>query len=216
LEPGQAGEKEIKMSKYDYPDVLVIGVNAAHVRVPRLQKSVPAEFGEMLSREIARGEWVLDGATPVNSVGQGVEDYLDHLISTRPHWEIPATVIDDQDDTWESGSLEKQGERWKALRKFHPTDAATTKAMAAEAALYGAKFGSTQKGVKPGTKKPDDNDGAPLPHRNPWHPNFPGTPEDRLAAQTSILTMKNGGGSKAARDLAFAAGVTISGQPLKR
>jgi hypothetical protein len=204
------------MAEYPFFDVVKAGIDAANVRVPRLQKGVANEFGAMLSDQVKRSEWTrLDGSA-VNLVGQDVYQYLDHCVAARPFWLVPATVVDAADTTWLEGSLEAQGKRWRELKAFLGSDAATNAAMAAEAALYGVKPGTTQKGTKPGTRKPDDSSGAPPPHRNPWHPDFPGSPEDRLAAQTSILTMKNGGGSKAARDLAFAAGVTISGQPLKR
>src|SRR5437868_806734 len=137
------------MAEYNYTDVVRLGINAANARVPRLQISASREFGEMLSREVAAGEWVQDGEQVINSVGQPPEQYLDFLISSRPHWEVPATVVDAGDDVWTSGSLTKQGKRWRELKAHLGSDAAADKALAEEAALYGVVPGSTQIGVKP-------------------------------------------------------------------
>jgi hypothetical protein len=202
------------MAEYRYLNVVNLGRNAANVRVPRLQKSVPNEFVEMLSREVAAGEWMHDNGSAINSTGQTVEEYLDHLISTRPHWEVPATVVDAADDTWTSGSLAKQGKRWKELRAFLGSDKVTDAAMAEEAALYGVVPGSTKIGVKPGEKQPEDNgeSGGPSAHSNPWSPKWHGTPAQAEAEKARLIRRL---GTKAAASIAKSAGYSVLGAKLK-
>jgi hypothetical protein len=198
------------MAEYHYIDVVKKGITAGHVRDPRLQKSAIAEFGRFLSDEVNAGEWSQDGDEAINSKGQNVEEYLDHLISTRPHWLVPATVVDAADDTWTSGDLTKQGKRWKELRAFLGNDNSTNAAMAAEAALYGAVPGSKKIGVKPGTQKsdPDVKEAGPS---NPWSSKWRGTPAEALTEQTRLIRL----GSKVATNMAKAAGVSVFGTKLK-
>src|ERR1700676_397017 len=103
------GQRRISpMPEYKYPDTVRLAINAANARTPRLQPSAVREFGEMISKEVSNGDWsVFDGA-PINPAGQNVEESLDFCVSTRPHWEVPATVVDAADDTWTSGNLSKQ------------------------------------------------------------------------------------------------------------
>jgi hypothetical protein len=206
----EADQKQEKiMAEYNYVDVVVLGVNAANARVPRLQKSACSEFGEMLSREVATGEWVQDGEQVINSTGQTPEQYLDSLISTRPHWEIPATVVDAADDTWTSGSLTKQGKRWRELKSYLGSDAAADKALAEEAALYGVVPGTTKIGVKPGDveKESGGKTGGPSPS-NPWNDKTRFTPAEADAEKARLLKTL---GTKACASLAAAAGKTVLG-----
>jgi hypothetical protein len=198
-------------AKYEYVDVVRLGINAGNARIPRLQRSAVTEFGELLSIEVQRGEWSQDGHSALNAVGQSPEQYLEFVLTTRPHWEIPATVIDAADDTWTSGSLAKQGERWRTLRAHLGSDAVTNAAMAEEAAAYGARFGSTVKGVPPGSAKGEEKPAAGL-SSNPWSDRFNGSEEQRLAKMASIIKT----GTKFASDMARSAGKTITGAPLKR
>jgi hypothetical protein len=201
-------------ARYDYIDVVKLGINAAHARVPRLQKSAVAEFGEILSREVAAGEWPQDGGEALRSTGHNPEQYLDFLVSTRPHWEIPATVVDAADDTWTSGDLTKQGKRWRELKAFLGSDAAADKAMAEEAAHYGVKPGTTQKGVKPGSVDDTGKKSAPSAglSSNPWSDKFNGNEAARAAKMASIIRS----GTKFAASMAASAGKTITGAPLRR
>jgi hypothetical protein len=64
-------------------------------------------------------------------------------------------AVNAADETWTSGSLQKQGERWRTLRAHLGSDAATDAAMREEAALYGVKPGTTQKGTAPSSVKED-------------------------------------------------------------
>lgn len=200
------------MPEFNYVDVPLRGINAARARSPRLQASAIAEFGEMLSDEVARGQWTIDNDNePVNAKGASVEEYLNILVSTRPHWEIPATVVDDADETWLSGNLTRQAERWNKLRAFLGNDAATNAAMAAEAAQYGAKVGSTVPGVLPGTK-PDASTNV-KGASNPWDVRaWKQGEEARQAKMASIIRQ----GTRFAASMAASAGVSITGTPLKK
>jgi hypothetical protein len=207
------------MPEYKYPDVVRLGINAANARVPKLQKSVAAEFGAMLSKEVADGEWNMFDGQAIHSKGQNHEEYLEFLITNperpRPHWEeppLPPSATDAADETWTSGNLSMQGKRYNELKKFLGSDAATLAAINAEAALYGTKMGSTKPGTKPGTKPAAGNgDGAPNPYTNPWSPKFKGTPEEAVTAQLRIIKS----GAKLAENLARSAGVSVFGRPLK-
>jgi hypothetical protein len=199
---------------YDYIDVVKLGINAGNARVPRLQKSAIIEFSQVLSREVAAGEWQQDGEGALNSAGQNVEQYLDHMISTRPHWEVPATVVDAADDTWTSGDLTKQGKRWNELKRFLGSDAATNAAINAEAALYGTKMGSTKKGTKPGDKKSDgDADLKSAGPNNPWSEKYRGTPQEADAEKARLIRTL---GTKGAASIAKAAGYTVLGAKIAK
>lgn len=202
------------MAEYNYVDVVKLGINAANARVPRLQTSAGREFGEMLSREVAAGEWSQDGEQVINSVGQNPEQYLDFLISTRPHWEIPATVVDAADDTWTSGSLTKQGKRWRELKAHLGSDAAADEALAAEAAIYGVVPGSTKIGVKPGDieKESGGKTGGPSPS-NPWGDKSRFTPAEAEVEKARLLKTL---GTKACTSMAAACGKTVLGAPLRK
>jgi hypothetical protein len=198
---------------YEYTDVVRLAISAGHARTPRLQKSATAEFGQMISHEVAAGGWPqVDGDEVINVAGQTIEQYLDHLISTRPHWEVPATVVDAADTTWLDGSLAAQGKRWKELRAFLGNDAATNAAINAEAELYGAKFGTTQKGVKPGTK-PTEGEVKASPN-NPWHPQYlkRHSPQEADAEKARLIGTL---GTKGAASIAKAAGFSVFGAKLK-
>jgi hypothetical protein len=210
-----SNEEETPMSTFQYIDVVMLGINAANARVPRLQKSAIAEYGAILSREVTAGKWQQDGEQAINATGHNPEEYLDFLISTRPHWPIPATVVDAADDTWTSGNLSKQGNRWRELKAYLGSDEAADKAMAEEAALYGVKPGTTQKGVKPGTVDDTGKTSAPSTglSSNPWAGDkFNGNEAARAAKMTSIIKQ----GTKFAASMAACAGKTITGAPLKR
>ena len=201
------------MSTFNYIDTVKNGLNAGVARTPRMHKSAVAEFGRILSGEVSAGDWSQDGDDrTINSTGQTVEEYLDHLISTRPHWLVPATVVDKADDTWTSGDLTKQGKRWKELRDFLGNDAATNAACSAEAALYGAKMGSTVKGFKPGTK-PDDGEPTAGPS-NPWSDAYEKRMGIEEARETRGRLMKTRG-LPACTAMAKAAGKTVTGVKLK-
>jgi hypothetical protein len=206
------------MPEYKYFDVVKHGVNAARVRDPRLQDGVANEFAGMLSAEVARDEWTQIDGTAVNVKGMSVEQYLDHLVSTRPFWLVPATVVDAADTTWTSGSLAEQGKRWRELRDYLGSDKAADKALREEAAIYNTVPGSTKPGIRPGyaeKKKAGQafgrEDGPPL-SSNPWSDTYRGTPQEALAEQTRIIKT----GSERARTMAKACGVSVFNVPLRK
>src|SRR5579863_10235884 len=99
--------------EYTILNVPLVGRNLAASRSPRLQPSVPAEYGDMLSREVQMGEWTVDpeNGEPLNAKGQTIKDHLEFCISTRPHWLLPAILEDEADEVWTSGNLTLQGKR---------------------------------------------------------------------------------------------------------
>jgi hypothetical protein len=201
--------------EYRYLEVVKIGLAAAQARVPRLQASAIAEFGDILSRQVARGDWVQVGEDIVTAQGQDVIGVLEEMLATRPHWLVPAEVVDAQDDVWTSGNLEKQGQRWKEIRAvFQPGregDALATKALREEAALFGTVPGSTKPGVKPGEKAVEDVPTKIPGANNPYSDAFRGTPAEKTARIASLI---KSGGTKLAASLARAAGKTVTGEPL--
>src|ERR1700690_3351370 len=83
--------------KYAILNVPLLGRNLAASRTPRLQPSVPEEYGDMLSNEVAMGAWTVDpeNGQPLNSKGQTLTDHLEFTLKTRPHWLMPAVLEDE-------------------------------------------------------------------------------------------------------------------------
>lgn len=200
------------MADYIYIDVVKLGIDAGHARVPRLQKSAVNEFGEMLSREVKAGQWTRDGDEALNAEGLTVEAYLDVLLSTRPHWAVPAVLVDAADETWLSGSLTKQGARWRELKAYLGSDKAADEAMAEEAARYGVTPGSTKKGIVPGSESDDKDNKQKAGGSNPWSDKWTLSEQAREEKIASII---RGLGTKAAASMAASAGTTI-GRPLRK
>jgi len=201
------------MAEFVYPDTVKRVIQAASARVPRLQPSFIKEIGEVVSQQVTAGDWPGDEAgNPLNSAGQNPEDFVDHYTSTRPHGEIPAVLADPADDTWTSGSLTKQGKRWRELKAYLGSDKAADEAMAEEAARYGTVPGSTKPGVKPGEKQADEKSSAPSPS-NPWNPKTKFTPQEALAEQKRLLRTL---GAEACIREAAKCGVSVFGVPLRR
>jgi hypothetical protein len=198
---------------YEYLNIPVLAGNAANAHVPRLQPSAIREFVEMISDEVAAGKWVNDRGEPITDAGATIEEYLEALVKERPHWLVPEVVIEESDTTWESGSLTKQGDRWRKLRAQLGSDAAATKAMQEEAALYGTEFGSTKPGVKHGSadSKKDDAPKGGGPN-NPWSDKWSQGDAARYAKQANIIKAD----LKMAASLAAVCGKTVTGGPLKR
>jgi hypothetical protein len=204
---------------YKILNVPLLGRNLAASRTPRLQPSVPAEYADMLSREVEMGEWSVDPETgePINSKGQTIADHLEFCIKTRPHWLMPAVLEDDADACWLSGNITLQGQRLKQLETFCGSDAAAKVLFAEEAARYGVKPLTTQVGTKPGPdgQGPRGNVGdegakkssAPSPS-NPWNPKTKFTPQEADAEKARLIKTL---GTKGAASIAKAAGFTIFG-----
>jgi hypothetical protein len=199
--------------EYKIFEVPLLGRNIAASRTPRLQASVAEEYGDMLSREVARGDWTVDpeNGQPLNSKGQTIADHLEFTLSTRPHWLMPEVLADEAEDVWTSGNLTKQGERLKQLEHFCGSKVAALVMLTEEAERYGVKPFTTQIGVKSGDdkdKKPGDEGNLTT---NPWSKNFRGDETARAARIASIMKQ----GTKLAHALAKSAGTTI-GTPLRK
>jgi len=198
--------------EYKLFNIPLLARNLMASRQPPVQPSVPPEFSDDVSRNIS--DWSIDNGEPLNSKGQTLPEFADFWLSSRPHCLVPAAVIDVQDETWLSGNLDKQGERWKQLREFLGSDAATNAAIKAEAELYGAKFGSTQKGRKPGTKPEADSADKGGPN-NAWSEAY-AKRHGQDAAYAERARLMRTLGLKACTSMAAAAGRTITGAVLKK
>jgi hypothetical protein len=197
---------------YEILNVPLLGQNLAASRTPRLQPSVPSEYGSFLSAEVARGAWTVDEVgEPLSAAGQTIAQHLEFYLSTRPHCLMPSVLVDDADETWTSGSITKQGARLRQLEKFCGSTAAALILLTEEAARYGLKPFTTQIGVKQGEggdkKKTDERDAT----NNPWSASFRGDEAARAVRIDQICKT----GTKFAHDLAKAAKTTI-GKPLRK
>jgi hypothetical protein len=81
-------------------------------------------------------------------------------------------------------------------------------------AQWGTDWVKMIPGERPGyaKKKEKTEDDGPRPSTNPWHPNFAGDANQRAAEQARIIKT----GTKFALSMAKSAGVTLSGQPLRK
>jgi hypothetical protein len=139
------------MAEYRHRDVVREMIDDARVRVPRLQPSyITVTLGERLSDIVTSGGVVIgdDGVPLIGDPPLTSQEWIDAQVALEPHGEIPAAIIDPEDDTWLSGNLTKQGERLKTLEAVLPKKAAL-EALHAEATLYSTQVGSLKPGVKP-------------------------------------------------------------------
>jgi hypothetical protein len=95
----------VPMSDYRYLDFVKHVLVAANARIPRLQKSAITEIGEFASLEVKRGNVVQDGDLIMTADGYTAENFVDNIVSTRPHMEVAPEVVEVTDQTWLSGSL---------------------------------------------------------------------------------------------------------------
>ncbi len=187
----------------------MLAQNLAASRTPRLQPSVAAEVNQMVSAEVARGEWTVDAANgePLHTTGQTVAERLEFMLSTRPHWLMPKAITEPADDVWTSGNLTKQGERYKHFLDYcNGSKAAADVMWREEAARYSTVPGSTTPGIKPGEKRDSKKTDEANASSNPWSAKFRGDETARAAKIASIIKQ----GTKLADALAKAAGTTVS------
>lgn len=207
-------------SDYRYLDFVKLVTEAARVRTPLIQPSAIREFTDAASEAVTAGDVTqIDNETIVGPKGMSPEAFVDDIVSRKTWLLVPPEAAAVQDDVWTSGSLTKQAARWTELRAvFHQPgkigDDLASAALAAEAAVYGAKVGSTVPGVTPGAakvaaaKSADDNKGSPNPwNKDAWH----WGEEARQKKIQSIIRMS----TKMASSLAKAAGVDLAGRPLR-
>jgi hypothetical protein len=204
---------------YAVLNVPKLGIEMAASRTPRLQPSVPEEYGFMLSSEVTRGAWTVDpdNGQPLNSAGQSLADHLEFTLKTRPHWLMPAALEDEAEMTWLSGNLTLQGQRLEQLKKFCGSEKAALVLLHEEAERFGTKAFTTVPGVKPGEKSTDKkSEEAANLSTNPWSASFKGDEAARIARIESILKVKGKKkGTDLANDMAKAAGRTV-GKPLRK
>jgi hypothetical protein len=201
--------------KYKILEVPLLGRNLAASRTPRLQPSVPEEYGDMLSSEVTRGDWSVDpeNGQPLNSKGQPLQDHLEMTLKTRPHWLMPVDKgsEDEAEKVWLSGNITLQGQRLVQLENFCGSKAAALVMWKEEATRFGATAGSPVPGIKPG----EDGDKKKAAEReaknNPWSADFRGDDDARAERIASIIKT----GTRFADQLAKAAGTVVS-KPLRR
>ncbi|HLZ06267.1 MAG TPA: hypothetical protein VKR55_29460 [Bradyrhizobium sp.] len=206
--------------RYEIHNVPLLGRNLAASRTPRLQPSVPEEYSDFLSNEVARGEWTVDqeDGKPLSAKGQTLEQHLEFTLATRPHWLMPVVLEDEADEVWTSGNMTLRSKRFEQIKKFCGSDAAARVLFAEEAARYGVTQPfTTQIGTKPSDassgrddKSKDKKAEGDLTN-NPWSKNFRGDEEARQSRIASIIRT----GTKFAEGMAKAAGTTI-GRPLRK
>jgi hypothetical protein len=203
----------------NYPDFVRMAINAARsMENPRLQPSFVNEIGEIASQMVANGHVVIDtdGGVLTAEPGQPpftVEEWVSKYALDRPFGAVPAVQIDQADDTWTSGSLTKQGDRFKVLRAALGSDKLATAAMDAEAAQYGTTRGTTKPGVKPDPdgKKPvaDSNSDS----QSPFNPRKTYTSQE--ARENEIIKFIRRFGTPTAQKHAARFGVDLAGRVLK-
>ena len=194
---------------FKYPDVKTLGLNAGHAHEPKIQTSAIAEYGDMLSGEIERGEWSMFESQPIHVSGANVEQRLEEVLKNRPHWFVPPEQVDVAEAIWLSGNITEHGKRLKTLEQLLGNKKTADAAWRAEAAQFGVTApGTTQKGIKPGSKSAEEKTDQST--TNPWSANFRGDEAARIARIDNVIKNK---GTKFAAALAKAAGTTI-GRPL--
>lgn len=191
----------------------LLAVNLAALRTPRMQKEAITEYGDWVSREITLGNFSIDPANgePIHSTGQNLDEHREAWIKPRPHSLVPVTLEDPTDDTWTSGNITKQGARLKQLRAFCGSDAAALVLLTEEAALYGVKPFTTEKGEKIGTKPKDaGSHGSHGGGSNPWGESYAKShSQDEVYAERGRLMKVLG--LKPCAAMAAAAGRTVTG-----
>jgi hypothetical protein len=188
----------------------------ASTRIPPLALGVPEEFSELISHEIALGEWGgIDEATgePINSKGQDLKQKLEFCITgtpPRPHWLRQVIKGEDEEieKVWLSGNITLQGQRLVQLEKFCGSKAAALVMWKEEAERYNAKAGIPVAGTKPDDDKSTGKERGDEGNltTNPWSKNYRGDDQAREKQIASILKMN---GTKLAEKLAKAAGTGV-------
>lgn len=207
---------EINYAIFNVP---LLGRNLAASRTPRLQPTVPEEYGDMLSDEVARGNWSTDpeNGEPINSKGQTIQDHLEFCINNpvrpRPHWLMPVDKgsEDEAEKVWLSGNITLHGQRLVQLETFCGSKAAALVMWKEEAARFNAKPGLPIPGTMPGEDGDKKKTTELEAKNNPWSSSFRGDDAARAARIASIIQT----GTRFADQLAKAAG-TVVGKPLAR
>ena len=138
---------DIKSSMLMIP---VAARDLASLRSPRMSVGAINENTDWVSREITIGNFVVDPKTGewMHTVHGSLEETLEAWLKPRPHALLPLRLEDPVDTTWTSGSITQQGARFKAIRATTNTDAEALAQLTEEAAAYGVKIFTTEKGKK--------------------------------------------------------------------
>ena len=197
--------------EYRIFNIVKTGTDLMSARVPRVQPSATAHFGDHLSWMVGADMWCIDpvSGNPLSYEGKTIEQVLEEWLSTRPHALMPVALEDTSGECWREGNLTKQAQRFKELRAFTGSDAAAMILFTEEAAAYGVKPGSTEKGEKivKGADKKSAGSSS-----NPWDQEHwrGGDETARQAKMQSIIRNS----TAMARTMAKSAGRKIDGSPL--
>src|SRR5437660_437243 len=63
--------------EYEILKIPLMGRNLAASRVPALQAAVPQEWADILSGEVAAGDWSMFDGAPIHSSGQNIQQRLE-------------------------------------------------------------------------------------------------------------------------------------------
>ncbi len=196
-----------------YIDVVIAGPEIL-LRDYQPRRGVLKQVCDELAAQKALGEWTQTEADgPINKKGQSLEEYFGAMRQdpARAHFWLQGEEIDRADQAWigvdgKPPTLADQGERVKEIGET---------AAAHEAASYGTRLGNLKPGSRPGSAPKEGDDKASAgggATSNPWHPRFSGDQEQRQAKMQSIIRTS----TRLAVDLAKAAGVSLSGAPLRK
>src|ERR1700688_3395314 len=105
--------------EYNIYEVPLLGRNLAASRIPRLQPTVPEEYGGMLSDEVSRGAWTVDpqNGEPLSAKGMTIAQHLEFMLNTRAHWLMPTVLQDEADGAWVGpGNITARGKRFEQIK----------------------------------------------------------------------------------------------------
>jgi hypothetical protein len=206
---------------YAILDLPRLAYEIAASRTPRLQVSAIEEWRDIISAEVARGEWSVDAKNGegIHMKGGDLISRLEEKLVDATHWPVPILEQTDQaaiEALWTGPfNLTARGARLAQLQEACGGNKAKALAMfVAEAAEYGITAPmSNQVGTKPGTegKADDDIEGR----NNPYNLNNRKyeTEADRIAGCVLYIRAY---GAKNAASSAAKYGTDLAGRPLKK
>ena len=178
------------------------------------QPSAVTEACSHVSQQVIAGDWLqVEGEAIFKVLGKparSVEEYCGALLVAKPHYLFEMSAADDADKAFlgdgKTCTLKDRGEFHK---KYGPAVFEATKKQ------YGCDD-SLRAGTKPGPSHDAAGKRVAPPagsSSNPWNAKlFNGNEDERQAKMASIIRT----GTKFAASMAAAAGVTITGAPLRR
>jgi hypothetical protein len=198
--------------EYRIFDVVKTGTALIASRTPRIQPSAQRHFADHLSWMVSSDMWSIDPTSgePISYKGKTIEQECEGWIEERPNVLEPVELTDTSGECWTEGNLSKQGERLRELERFTGNKKSALAALTAEAAEYGVKPGSTERGEKIDSK--GDGKKAAGSSGNPWDQEHwrGGDETARQAAMLSIIRTS----TERARTMAKSVNRKIDGRPL--